>query len=165
MQNIYFDEHGKAKFIFRESDHVYVLHEINNKLQLSDVDFVLENAENRLFIEYKNANVGQDNEERFKERLYNGKLQNKLARKFWDSLFIMQNINHNEMVNVYEVIIEADIIDKAVRKRLKKKLSDIMLMDMSSYGVKGKLVQSISIFDVEGWKKHHPEYELELKII
>lgn len=164
MENIYYDERGITKFTFGMSDSVYVLHDVNNRLQLSDVDFVVECTEKRLFIEYKNAKVEQHNKDRFEYKLQSGELQNKLIRKYWDSLFLMQNISDNSLENIYEVILEADIVDKAVRKRLKYKLSKIMLADISSYGVKNTLLKTVSVFNIDNWKKRHPEYNLEIGV-
>lgn len=164
MEKEYFDEHKLAKFIFHGAENVYELHDVTNRLHLSDVDFIVETEQDRLFIEYKNSNVIKEHENinTFNSKVSSGELQKKLIRKYWDSLIVMQAIQSDTKNNIYEVIIESDIIDKAVRKRLKKRLFDSMVRRIEEYGIEDKLIKNVMVFNTETWKKSHPEFVLDI---
>jgi hypothetical protein len=57
INRVLLDENKQYWFDFSKIESVWEIHEITNRINLSDVDFIAKTDKEILFIEYKNANI------------------------------------------------------------------------------------------------------------
>lgn len=98
------------------------------KVQLSDADFLLEEVNNILIVEYKNADTKKAREARYKTPAFNPMDDKKFTstvRKFYDSLHYIHLLGKNKPVK-YVYVVEAPNSDAIMRKRLRARMKTLL---------------------------------------
>lgn len=129
MSLIFKDENNTCQFDFSQS--LWATDRLNTiyheaKIELSDVDFLVETVDSLLFIEYKNAKFGKmSRPEAFKPS--DDKTINKVVKKYYDSMLYVNAIHKGRnKKRIYVYILEypnGDVVNRGyVRARLASKL-------------------------------------------
>lgn len=123
------------------------------KIHINDVDFLIENENYLLMVEYKNANIpGAVNSEAFKPM--EQKKVTTVVRKFYDSLYYLKLLDKKKPVQ-YIYVLEypkGDVITrKRMRNRLKKELP-FALQENIGNGV--KLIDKVDVVSIDEWNRN-----------
>lgn len=167
MNKTYYDENGRCEFDFLDS-HVFQYHEIARKTTLlSDVDFVVENSDSVMFLEYKNASVlGASNPDAFGEKMKSEKFYIQMAKKFFDSLFMHWACNGNtkDLPITYSLIIEHPEIDGRIRRKLREKVFNQLPFKMlSDEQVKRRILDKFEVLNIDEWNDLYPSFKAVMK--
>lgn len=133
------------------------------KIELSDVDFLVETIDSLLFIEYKNAKFGNiSRPEAFKPS--DDRMINKVVKKYYDSMLYVNAIHKGRnKKRIYVYILEYPNDDVAsrgyVRERLASKLP-FLLQKQNDFDE--KLIHDIKVWTIEEWNRHFPKYEAKI---
>ena len=90
------DENGKVQFDFSNALGVFEPHELASMYSeyISDVDFVIEEEQRIICLEYKNASVkNAANAEVFQRKLVGEKFWKRVAKKFYGTVFLIWACN------------------------------------------------------------------------
>ena len=92
IKKIFQDENGKVQFDFSDAVNVFEPHDLSKLYSdyLSDVDFVLEEKEKLICLEYKNA----DNPKAFQQKLAEEAFWKKAVKKFYGTMFLAVSYTH-----------------------------------------------------------------------
>lgn len=159
------DENKSCTFDFSKCDYILELHDLANKLKLNDVDFITEYKDEIIFIEYKNSNI----EGAVKpDAMYNkikgdpSKFYSNIAKKYYDSLFILwaQNGNEKDKKIVYVLLIEDKLIDEKMRKQLKLKIGRQLPLRIKEE-VKRELLSEFEVYSIKEWKAKFKDIEIK----
>lgn len=160
MENrILLDENKQYWFDFSKVDLVLELHEINNKITLSDVDFIAKTDKELLFIEYKNANIKDASKPNdLYESLKSDKKMNQLVKKYYDSLLVFWALNNkNELPIRYIFLVEGPLIDADFRRRIKLNLMNRLPFKLENKEQTKKFISSLEVYDLEEFKNNIPQ--------
>lgn len=120
---------------------------------INDVDFVIENEKNIVFVEYKNANIeAAQNHYHIFNPMADKKFNN-VIRKFYDSLHYLRLLNKTKPVE-YIYILEYPKSDSVMRKRLRnrmKKKLPFALQD--NIGKNVKLIEKVEVMSIAEWNQ------------
>lgn len=126
------------------------------------VDFIVEEPERVLFIEFKDPDHPQaqrKNRESFLEELQSGGKDDDLVRKYRDSFIYRWAENTPEKPTAYYVLIAAGQLEKAMllfrTEELKRKLP---LKGPPSGAWQRQIVTDCLVFNLETWNEHLPQY-------
>lgn len=156
MDKIFIEENGVYGLLYEKA--IWAtdqMHEEYHKagLALSDADFLLENEENILIVEYKNANIeGASCASAFKPE--NDKKFNNSIRKFFDSLHYLRLLAKNKPV-VYVYVLEYPNGDSVTRKRLRERMKKHLpfaLQENMNTGI--KLIEKVDVVSIEEWNSN-----------
>lgn len=127
MDKIFIDENGEYGLDYSKvvwaTDHMHQIYH-DAKVQLADADFVLEDTESIMIIEYKNANTKKAVELSYKTKPFNPMDDNKLnsvIRKFYDSCHYLHLLGKSKPVQ-YIYVVETPKGDSTMRKRLRDRM-------------------------------------------
>lgn len=118
---------------------------------LCDVDFVIENENYMLLVEYKNANLhGAAHPERFNPSS-DGKLEN-VAKKFYDSSYWLY-LSGKDKPRKYVYIVEYPAGNSSSRLMLRNKLRErLPFMLQAKITTAGrKLIDDVKVVDISEW--------------
>ena len=122
-------------------------------LQISNADFVLENQNNILIVEYKNATIsGAVSPGAFNPE--DDKKMNSIIRKFYDSLHYLRLLKKDKPVE-FIYVLEYPKGDSVTRKRLRERLKRFLpfkLQENMNTGV--KLIEKVDVLSIEEWNNH-----------
>lgn len=127
------------------------------KVQLSDADFLLEEANNILIVEYKNADTKKAREARYKTPAFNPMDDKKFTstvRKFYDSLHYIYLLGKNKPVK-YVYVVEAPNSDAIMRKRLRARMKTLLpfaLQENINTGI--SLIDKVDVLSINEWNMH-----------
>lgn len=127
------------------------------KVQLSDADFLLEEANNILIVEYKNADTKKAREARYKTPAFNPMDDKKFTstvRKFYDSLHYIHLLGKNKPVK-YVYVVEAPNSDAIMRKRLRARMKTLLpfaLQENINTGI--SLIDKVDVLSINEWNMH-----------
>ena len=127
------------------------------KGQLSDADFLLEEANNILIVEYKNADTKKAREARYKTPAFNPMDDKKFTstvRKFYDSLHYIHLLGKNKSVK-YVYVVEAPNSDAIMRKRLRARMKTLLpfaLQENINTGI--SLIDKVDVLSINEWNMH-----------
>lgn len=127
------------------------------KVQLSDADFLLEEANNILIVEYKNADTKKAREARYKTPAFNPMDDKKFTstvRKFYDSLHYIHLFGKNKPVK-YVYVVEAPNSDAIMRKRLRARMKTLLpfaLQENINTGI--SLIDRVDVLSINEWNMH-----------
>ena len=127
------------------------------KVQLSDADFLLEEANNILIVEYKNADTKKAREARYKTPAFNPMDDKKFTstvRKFYDSLHYIHLLGKNKPVK-YVYVVEAPNRDAIMRKRLRARMKTLLpfaLQENINTGI--SLIDKVDVLSINEWNMH-----------
>lgn len=169
MLKVLLDENKKMQFDFSEAIDVFEPHELANMYSeyLSDVDFVVEDKEKLLCVEYKNANVeGTVNPQAFIEKINKDMFWNKVAKKFYGTMFLVwacEQNSKNKPVQ-YILLIETNpSIDSAIKKRFILKMkSRLPFKYMDKKEIKRHVIDDdFLILDINEWNRMFTNYPIK----
>ena len=127
------------------------------KVQLSDADFLLEEVNNILIVEYKNADTKKAREARYKTPAFNPMDDKKFTstvRKFYDSLHYIHLLGKNKPVK-YVYVVEAPNSDAIMRKRLRARMKTLLpfaLQENINTGI--SLIDRVDVLSINEWNMH-----------
>ena len=167
MKYIGFEE-MKMKKIFTDENEEYgldcsqaiwasdQLHQIYHdaKVQLSDADFMIENSENIVIMEYKNANTEKAVELSYKTKPFNPMEDKKVGsviRKFYDSYHYLYLLGKRKPVH-YIYVVEAPGSDSTMRKRLRGRMKTLLpfsLQESLDTGI--KMIDKVDVMSIAEW--------------
>lgn len=160
MKNrVLLDENKQYWFDFSKVEAVWEIHEICNKITLSDVDFIAKTDKEILFIEYKNANIRDASKPTaLYESLKSDKKMNQLVKKYYDSLLVFWAFyNKSELPIRYIFLVEGPLIDAEVRRRIKFNLMNRLPFKLENKEDTKKFISSLEVYDLEEFKNNIPE--------
>ena len=120
---------------------------------MSDVDFLIEDLDSLLMVEYKNANIKgaakPDAYDPNQEKNYT-----KLVKKFYDSLHYL-NLLHKVRPVQYICVIEYPTSDSVTRRRLRNRLKkDLPFQLQENIGKGRKLIEAVDVVSIEEWNRN-----------
>ena len=125
------------------------------KVQLSDADFLLEEVNNILIVEYKNADTKKAREARYKTPAFNPMDDKKFTstvRKFYDSLHYIHLLGKNKPVK-YVYVVEAPNSDAIMRKRLRARMKTLLPFALQeNTGI--SLIDRVDVLSINEWNMH-----------
>lgn len=127
------------------------------KVQLSDADFLLEEVNNILIVEYKNADTKKAREARYKTPAFNPMDDKKFTstvRKFYDSLHYIHLLGKKKTVK-YVYVVEAPNSDAIMRKRLRARMKTLLpfaLQENINTGI--SLIDRVDVLSINEWNMH-----------
>ncbi len=164
---ILWDENRQMKFDFSSALDVFEPHELANLYSeyLSDVDFVVEEKEKLICLEYKNGNVkNADNPEAFNQKLIREEFWKKIARKFYGTLFLIWACNKNQSDKLvqYVLLMESNPgMDAALKKRFTMKLMRQLPFKYNTRSeIQRKIINEFCLLDLKEWKEKYPQYPI-----
>ena len=126
------------------------------------VDFVVEESDRVLFVEFKDPDhprADPDAKEAFLQKLQTGDKDDDLVRKYRDSFIYRWAEDTDEKPIVYFVLVAASRLDEAMllarTEELKRKLP---VEGPASGAWQRQIVAGCSVFNLETWNKHLPQY-------
>lgn len=133
MQNeraakVLWDENKKMQFDFSNAIDIFEPHELANMYSeyLCDVDFVVEDSEKLLCVEYKNANVdGADDPQALTKKLSTDPFWNKIAKKFYGTMFLVWACDRNPQDKPVQYILLLETnpsMDSVIKKRFMSRM-------------------------------------------
>ena len=159
MSNIYTEENGMycidcSAALWSTSEIHEAYHEAG--LTLKDVDFVIENEEMLILMEYKNANIPNAcRPESFRPQDEDKIL--KVSRKYFDSLHYL-NLLRKDKPKRFVYVVESVHGDAVLRHRVRSLLKDKLpftLQENMSTGT--TLIEGVDVLSIDEWN-HDPTY-------
>ena len=164
---ILWDENKNVAFDFSDALDVFEPHELANLYSdyLSDVDFVIEEEEKLICLEYKNANVkNADNPEAFKQKMTREEFWRKLVKKFYGTMFLVWACNKNpaDKSVQYVLLIESNpSMDDALKKRFMMKMMRQLPFEYKlRKEIQRAVIDEFYLVDLEEWKEKYPQYSI-----
>lgn len=166
---ILWDENKKAKFDFSNAVSVFEPHELANLYSeyLSDVDFVVEEEEKLICLEYKNGNIkNAHNPKAFQDKIAGEEFWKKMAKKFYGTMFLVWacNKNQKEKEVQYVLLMESGLgWDEAAKKRLTMRmLSCLPFKYQTRSEIQRKVIDEFCLMDLKEWEEKYPQYPIEI---
>lgn len=158
------DENKEYEFDFSKYEYVLEFHDLANRLKLNDVDFITENDNEVIFIEYKNSNIkeAEKPDAMFKKIKDDPqKFYENIAKKYYDSLFMLWSCRGNEKDKpiVYVFLIEDKLIDEKIRKKLKLKIGNQLPLKVKE-GIKRELISRFEVCNLKEFKSNFEEINI-----
>lgn len=173
MQNekaakILWDENKKTQFDFSNAIDVFEPHELANMYSeyLSDVDFVVEDSEKLLCVEYKNANVeGVVNPQALTEKLDKDTFWSKIGKKFYGTMFLVWACNKNSQDKPVQYILVMETnpyMDSVLKKRFMLKMQNrLPFKYIEKEEVKRHVLDDdFLILDIKEWNERFVKYPI-----
>ena len=159
MEKIFIDENEEygldySKAVWATDQMHQVYHEA--KVLLSDADFVIEDVESIIILEYKNANTKKAVELSYKTKPFNLMDDNKfhsVIRKFYDSCHYLHLLGKSKPVQ-YIYVVEAPNDDSTMRKRLRDRMKTQLpftLQQNMNTGI--KLIEKVNVLSIKEWNE------------
>lgn len=157
MDKIFMDENGDygldySKAIWASDQMHQVYH--SAKVQLSDADFILEDTDSIMIIEYKNANTKKTMEFNYKTKPFNPMDDKKfysIVKKFYDSYHYLYLLGKSKPVK-YIYIVEIPNGDSTMRKRLRNRMKTQLPFALQDHMNTGrKLIDKVDVMSIEEW--------------
>ncbi|MBQ6887640.1 MAG: hypothetical protein IJN54_09030 [Lachnospiraceae bacterium] len=162
------DENGKMKFDFSNALDVFEPHVLASMYSeyLSDVDFVVEDKEKLICLEYKNANVrNASNPEAFQKKLAEEPFWKRLARKFYGTMFLVwaSEKNPSDKPVQYVFLMETNPgMDDALKKKIVAKMPSHLPFAYQKEGeIKRRVIDEFLLVNLDEWKEIYPQYPID----
>lgn len=169
MNSIVWDENGNTRFDFSKAQNVFEPHELANMYAeyLSDVDFVVEDSEQILCIEYKNADIeGAGHPEAFEGKVKQEPFWKRIAKKYYGTLFVMWACDKNSEDKPVKYILltgNNPEIDRIMKKKVMEKMKKHLPFKYNGREeVKRSIIDEFRILNLEEWKQEYPEYPVKI---
>lgn len=157
MDKIFIDENEAygldySRAIWASDKMNQIYHEA--KVQLADADFVIEDEDKMMIVEYKNANINKAVASSYKTKLFNpldDKKFNSIIHKFYDSYHYLYLLGRTKPVH-YIYVVEMPNGDSTMRKRLRDRMKvqlPFALQDKMNTGI--KLIDKVDVMSIEEW--------------
>ena len=167
MSQIFYDENHSCEIDFSAAAWATdQLNRIFHRAKLSilhDVDFVAETENEILLVEYKNANLpNAAKPEAF--RPVEDKLLNNVARKYYESQYFLQAIQHgSHKIKKYVYILECINGDSFLRGRVRELLAArLPFLLQKQVTISEKLIDSLEVLSIAEWNEKYGMYPLKL---
>lgn len=123
------------------------------KIHINDVDFLIEDENYLLMVEYKNANIsGAVNPEAFKPM--EQKKVTMVVRKFYDSLHYLKLLDKKKPVQ-YIYVLEYPKGDVITRKRMRNRLKEELPFALQkNIGNGVKLIDKVDVASIDEWNQN-----------
>ena len=164
---ILWDENKKMKFDFSNALDVFEPHELASLYSeyLSDVDFVLEEKEKLICLEYKNSNVeNADAPEAFKQKIAGAEFWKRIAKKFYGSLLLIWACNKNQSDKPVQYILLMESnpsMDTSLKKTfIMKMMHQLPFKYNSRSEIQRKMIDEFVLLDLKEWKERYPQYPI-----
>jgi len=132
----------------------------NAKVQLSDVDFIAETANNIYLVEYKNGNIDAAIAHGANFDPSEDKIKVKIAKKFYDSIHYLMVKNKNKPIK-YIFIVEYPNADVTTRKMLREEISRKLPFKLQA-NQPGQLINDFEVLSIDEWNSHEEYSKLPL---
>jgi hypothetical protein len=160
MKDKLIDENGEYKLECKNA--IWVsdqMHEDYHKanIPLKDADFLLEDEQTIMIVEYKNSDIQRARAASYKTPVFNPMEDKKIknvVQKFYDSLHYVHLLGKTKPVQ-YVYIVEAPNSDSTMRKRLREKIKVLLpfkLQESMHTGI--KLIEGFDVLSIEEWNRH-----------
>lgn len=167
IKKIFQDENHKVQFDFSDAINVFQPHVLANLYSdyLSDVDFVLEEKEKLICLEYKNANIkNADNPKAFQQKLVEEAFWKKAVKKFYGTMFLVWACNKNPLEKPvqYVLLIESNPgMDNALKKRfIMKMMRQLPFKYNTRSEIRKKIIDEFCLMDLKEWGEKYPQYPI-----
>lgn len=164
---ILWDENRNAKFDFTGAIDVFEPHELANLYSdyLSDVDFVVEEEEKLICLEYKNANLlNAEKPQVFYQKLVEEKFWNKMTKKFYGTMFLVWACNKNpaDKPVQYVLLIENNpAMDGALKKKVIMKMKgQLPFIYRDRNEIRRTVIDEFLLIDLKEWEERYPQYPI-----
>ena len=144
------------------------LHELYNKnagSMLSDVDFIIEDENNFIFVEYKNSAVSGASAPNAFQPSQDTSVK-KIARKFYDSLHYLRLIAQEGGKSLdYVYILEYPNGDSITRKLIRDKIAKYLPFAIQNaiqkkHSSTKTIIRELMVLSIAEWNKLYPKYPL-----
>lgn len=146
--NVYQIDCTRAKWATNQLHHEYHA----SGVHLSDVDFLIEDADHLLMVEYKNAKIGNA----AKPDAYDPNQEknlNKLVKKFYDSLHYLHLLGKVRPVQ-YICVLEYPAGDPVNRRRLRNSMKkELPFQLQKNLGRGTTLINDIKVLSIQEWNE------------
>lgn len=174
MDKIFIDENGDYGLDYSNaiwaSDRMHQIYH-NAKVQLADADFLIENEESIIMVEYKNASTRKAIESSYKTKPFNpmdDRIFSSIVRKFYDSYHYLYLLGKNKPVQ-YICVVEAPNGDSTMRMRLRDRMKTLLpfaLQNNVNTGI--KLIDKVDVVSIKEWNENstygrYPFIRLDVK--
>ncbi len=153
MPNIFVEENGRycidCSKAFWATDKMHDEYQ-RAGIHINDVDFVIENEDCLILLEYKNANIqGAENPYSFDPE--EQKKYSTTIRKFYDSLHFLKLVNKAKPVH-FIYVLEYPNGDMVTRKRLREKMKlELPFTLQKNIGSGTELIRKFDIVSIAEW--------------
>lgn len=161
------DENGKMQFDFSNAIDVFEPHGLANMYSdyLSDVDFVIEEKEKLICLEYKNANIkNAENPEAFQRKVIGEDFWKKMAKKFYGTMFLIWACNKNQKEKPVQYILLMETnptMDAALKKRFTAKMMrQLPFAYKDICEVRRRVIDDFVLADLKEWNEKYPQYPI-----
>ncbi len=161
MAEIFTDENQTCQIDFSNSvwatDKLHSIFSIVKDSILSDVDFIVEEANSIFFIEVKNSNFrGVDNPNDFKP--LDSDLIRVLARKYFDSFHYVRGLGKtSRKQKIYTCLIETPLGDTVMRRALRARLKERLPFKLQKNFCE-KMIDDVLVLSFDEWHNKFPQF-------
>lgn len=162
------DENGKMQFDFSCAIDIFEPHDLSSMYSeyLSDVDFVIEDKESLICLEYKNANVKNvDNPNAFQMKIGEEPFWKKIARKFYSTMFLVWACDKNCLDKPVQYVLLMETkpgMDGALKKKCVAKLrKHLPFAYKNREEIKHCVINEFYLLDLKEWKCMYPQYPIQ----
>lgn len=166
-KKIYWDENHNVQFDFSNASDVFEPHDLANMYSeyLSDVDFVIEDKEKLICLEYKNGNIkNAKNPEALKQKTDTEVFWKKIAKKFYGTMFLVWACNKNQAEKTvqYVLLLECNPgLDNALKKRFVMKMVRQLPFKYNSHNkIHKRVIDDFCLVDFNEWREKYPQYPI-----
>lgn len=138
------------------------VHEIYraNKVGLKDIDFIIEQEDNILLLEYKNAAIGRAVEHGSNFDPNAEKIINNIPEKYFDTLHYLNLLGKTKRRH-YVWVLEYPHGSSVARKMLRNKIMKQLPFQLqTSLSDKVKLIESFDVLSIAEWNEKYGEYPI-----
>lgn len=131
-----------------------------NKIGLKDVDFIIEQNEDIILLEYKNGNNPQALAHGSKFNPDNEKIINNIPEKYFDTLHYLNLLEKNKPKH-YIWVLEYPHGSSVTRKMLRNKIMKQLPFQLqASLSTKNKLIESFDVLSIAEWNERYGQYPM-----
>lgn len=138
------------------------VHEVyrSNKIGLKDVDFIIEQDENLILLEYKNGNTAQALAHCSDFNPNNEKVINNIPEKYFDTLHYLNLLDKTKPKH-YVWVLEYPHGSAVTRKLLRNKIIKQLPFQLQvSLSEKIKLIESFEVLSIAEWNEKYGQYPM-----
>lgn len=138
------------------------VHEIYraNKVGLKDIDFIIEQEDNILMLEYKNAAIGRAVEHGSNFNPNAEKIINNIPEKYFDTLHYLNLLGKTKRRH-YVWVLEYPQGSSVTRKMLRNKIMKQLPFQLqTSLSDKVKLIESFDVLSIAEWNEKYTQYPI-----
>ena len=131
-----------------------------NKLGLKDVDFIIEQDEDIILVEYKNGKISKALVHGSNFNPNNEKIINNIPEKYFDTLHYLNVLGKNKPKH-YIWVLEYPHGSSVMRKMLRNKIMKQLPFQLqTSLATKNKLIESFEVLSIAEWNEKYKQYPM-----